>query len=257
MKKYYKFIKTLFLLLIFVFVTLGCSKIEMPNDQDAPVYFFPQEIEYDGPLFDLSFLEIIPYGSYGEGNPYRGTGGAFYVEFDPSNGKGRVIDGDTTTFWYPTDIYNKITTSAKSTRYFNMDTPETRPAGKEEPWGHLATLYVSEMLQLAEQIILQTDPGDNFLDKYGRFLAWVWIRLPDEENFYLLNYMVVRQGLGSVRYLFGAGETEVTVYNDWTYTQWMQFAEKKAKEDKYGIHSKLLDYYWDYNHNQPFYQRMT
>jgi uncharacterized repeat protein (TIGR02543 family) len=221
-----------------------------------PFYFFPQDILYDGPILNLDFLNIVAYGSYGEGNPYRGTGGAYYVDFDPSQGIGRCIDGDTTVFYYPNDIFTKITSSAKSVRYFNIDTPETRPIGNEEKWGHMASYYVCDILNEAEAYILQSDPGDNFLDRHGRLLAWVWIRMPGETEFWLLNYMVLRQGLGEVRYLFGAGETDVTVYDGYTYLAWLYYAQNKAIQDGFGMHGLGMDYYWNDQLNRPNYNRL-
>ena len=222
------------------------------NNDEESLYYFPEEIEYDGPRLDPTFFDLVPYQE--GGNPYRGTGGAFYVDYDPSNSIGRCIDGDTTVFWYPEEIYSKITANAKSTRYLNFDTPETWSGG-EEPFGRLATLYVCDLLAQAELIVLQTDPGDNLVGNYGRLLAWVWILLPGEDDYQLLNYMVVRQGLGEVKYLFGAGETEVTMYNSRTYTEWMFYAEDQAILEERGMFGTKLDYYWDYETNQPDFDR--
>jgi endonuclease YncB( thermonuclease family) len=101
-------------------------------------------------------------------------------------------------------------------------------------------------------IYLQTDPGDNLIDTHGRLLGWVWIKLPSEDEFFLLNYMIVRQGLGNVNYLYGAGETNVTVYDGKTYTEWMFLAEERAEDDMLGMYSGLLDYYWDYDADAPY-----
>ncbi len=211
-------------------------------------YFFPEDdFPYDGPRFDMDFLDEIAYEYDAENDVYLGTGGAFYVDYT------RCIDGDTTGFYYPNDIYDLIESNAKSTRYFNIDTPETTGSGEE--WGRSATLYVCDLLAGAESIILQTDPGDNLLGRWGRLLAWIWIRMPGEDDYQLLNYMIVRQGLGEVAYLFGAGETDVTVYNGMTYTDWMWQAENLAIEEKLGMHGSLLDYYWDYENNQTHTER--
>ena len=228
--------------------------IDEEDDFIHDTYYFPITVDYDGPRLDEAFFDIIPY-EYGNGNPYRGTGGAFYVDYDPENYRGRCIDGDTTVFYYPSSIFEKITANAKSTRYFNIDTPETWSSG-EEPFGFLATRYVCDLLLMAEEIVLQTDPGDNFLDRYGRLLAWVWILLPGEDDYQLLNYMIVRQGLGEVKYLFGAGQSAFMSYGGKTYTQWMFQAEDLAIEEELGIFGSRLDYYWDYDLNRPYQSRI-
>ena len=166
-------------------------------------YFEPIDMEYTGPYLSESFADINymnPRGGYFEVTLYRCT------------------DGDTAKFIYPNDIYDAIQSSAKSVRFLNMDTEETYYGGEEE-WGKPASVYTCGLLQSAESIILQTDPGDNLLDTYGRLLAWIWVKLPGEEEYFLLNYMVVAQGLAQVKYEFGAGET--ISYGDYTYT-WLE-----------------------------------
>ena len=214
-------------------------------------YFEFQDISYDGPRLDPKFFEYEWFVFNEATERYRGGGGAFHVEYDLSQNIGRCIDGDTTVFEYPPAIRSRILSSTPSTRYLNIDTPETF-AGGEEEWGKQATNYVCEMLDLAESFVLQTDPGDNLTGDFGRLLAWVWIRLPDAEEYYLLNYMVVRQGLAEVAFLRGAGSTDITVYEGLTYTEWMLLGEARAKEDGFAMHGEYLDYYWDYVGNRPF-----
>lgn len=230
------------------FITVIVSAAIVSED----MYFTPVLLEYDGPLLDDTFFEMPLYTEntrkIDEDDPdYFGAGGAFLVGSEPI----RCTDGDTSVFDYPTDIYNKITSGAKSTRFLNMDTPETFDGGEEE-WGKPATLYVCDLLDQAESIVLQTDPGDYLVGNYGRLLAWVWIQLPGEEDYFLLNHMVVRQGLAEVKYLYGAGETDVTVYEDMTYTEWMLEAEANAQLDELGMYGDLLDYYWDYDNDRPY-----
>ncbi|TVP94010.1 MAG: hypothetical protein EA374_08115 [Acholeplasmatales bacterium] len=225
---------------------------------DESDYFVVEAIPYDGPLLGTHFFDLPRWqdnSRYEPGDPsrtlYLGGGGAFSVDYNPAGGIGRCIDGDTTVFHYPEDIYSRIGSSAKSTRYLNIDTPET-PSGREEPFGRQATIYVCNLLEEAESIVLQTDPGDYLTGNFERLLAWVWIMLPGEEDYFLLNYMIVRQGLGEVKYLFGAGETDITVYEDKTYTEWMFHAEALAREEGRGMFGDLLDWYWDYEQDRPY-----
>jgi endonuclease YncB( thermonuclease family) len=230
------------------FITVIVSAAIVSED----VYFTPVDLEYDGPLLDDSYFDMALYtentNKIDDDDPdYFGAGGAFLVGSEAIS----CTDGDTSVFDYPSDINNKITSYAKSTRFLNMDTPETFDGGEEE-WGKPASVYVCDLLDQAQSIVLQTDPGDYLVGNYGRLLAWVWIQLPEEEEYFLLNYMVVRQGLAEVKYLYGAGETDVTVYNDMTYTEWMLQAESNAQSDQLGMYGDLLDYYWDYDNDRPY-----
>jgi len=196
-------------------------------------YFEPIEMEYDGPLLSEDFRDI---------DPLDPRGGYFAVTLNYCG------DGDTAVFHYPTEIYNAIESSAKSVRFLNMDTEETFSGGEEE-WGKPATVYTCSLLTSAEAIMLQTDPGDNLLGTYGRLLAWIWVKLPGEDEFHLLNYMVVKQGLAQVKYEFGAGET--ISYGDYTYNEWMHIAENYAIANNLGQWGDSLDYYWNYEEDKP------
>ncbi len=245
-------------LLVIFDQTLSDITVISPGDDDdtddpydPDVYFLPDyDMVYDGPRLDMDFLNIAPAEYDADEGKYVGTGGAYYVTYDPANGPSRCIDGDTTVFEYPPYVYDLIINNAKSTRYFNIDTPETWPFGAEEEWGATATVYVCEMLSRAESIIIQSDPGDNFLDIHNRLLGWIWIRMPGEDDYMLLNYLIVRQGLATVEYLFGAGETDTTMYAGYTYTWWMFFAENAAIHDNLGMWGSLKEYYYDYNYNR-------
>jgi endonuclease YncB( thermonuclease family) len=201
------------------------------------IYFSPVEMVYDGPYLDESFATIDYL------NP---RGGYFEVTLN------YCTDGDTAVFHYPQDVFDAITSNAKSTRFLNMDTEETYSGGEEE-WGKPASVYTCELLENAESIIIQTDPNDGLLGNYGRLLGWIWIQLSDQEEYFLLNYMVVKQGLAQVKYEFGAGET--IYYGDHSYNEWMHIAEDYAIENQLGQWGDLLDYYWDYENDQPEYQR--
>lgn len=203
--------------------------------ENYDIYFFPIEMDYDGPLLSEDFADV---------DPIDPRGGYFEVTLN------YCTDGDTGVFEYPTEIYDLITSSAKSTRFLNMDTEETYPGGEEE-WGKPASVYTCDLLTSAESIILQTDPGDALTGTYGRLLAWIWIKLPGEEEYQLLNYMVVKQGLARVAYTFGAGET--ISYGDKTYTEWMYSAQDYAEAYGLGQWGELLDYYWDYATDSPDY----
>jgi hypothetical protein len=65
--------------------------------------------------------------------------------------------------------------------------------------------------------------------------------------------MVVQQGLAQVKYEFGAGET--VFYDDVSYNEWMHIAEDEAILNNRGQWGSLLDFYWDYEHDQPDFSK--
>ncbi len=219
------------------YLTSNVSVVVYGANNSNDTYFSPIEMEYDGPYLSDEYQNI---------DPIDPRGGYFEVDLY------YCTDGDTAVFDYPTEIYNEIFSNAKSTRFLNMDTEETFSGGEEE-WGKPASVYTCSLLESAESIILQTDPGDALTGTYGRLLAWIWVQLPGEEEYFLLNYMVVKQGLAQVKYEFGAG-LDLT-YGNYTYNEWMHIAEDYAKLNELGQWSELLDYYWDYQNDQPDYTR--
>ena len=200
-------------------------------------YFEITDFEYDGPRLLESFKDI---------DPLDPRGGYFNVTLK------YCTDGDTGVFDYPDEIYNAITSNAKSVRFLNMDTEETFSGGEEE-WGKPASVYTCDLLTNATEIIIQTDPGDSLLGTYGRLLGWVWVKVPGDDEFQLLNYLVVKQGLAQVKYEFGAGET--ISYLNHTYNEWMHIAEDYAIDNDLGQWGNDLDYYWDYNNDTPLFGR--
>lgn len=209
---------------------------------DTSEFYTLEEVPYDGPkLLDIYFEK--PYAiSFEDG--FIGGGRAFEVSLQ-NNG---CVDGDTARFIIPEAMIEFTKSVYVRSRFLNFDTPETFPGGKEE-FGKPASIYACDLLTQADQIYLQTDPGDNLFDRYGRLLAWVWVQTGDDIE--LLNYKLVRQGLGEVKYLFGAGETIETMVDGMTYTEWMFEAERLAKLEQLGIYSGLKDIYWDYVSNAP------
>ncbi len=209
-------------------------------ESSQTIYFYPQVFPYDGLRIDPSYLETSTFYVNQSGTKW-GNGGTFSVQYNPANGIGYCVDGDTTVFGFPSEVASLIESNPKRVRYLNMDTPET--SGNPEKWGLLAKQYTCARLLSAETILIQTDPGDKLLDPYGRLLGWVWIQDAGQSDYELLNYWLVRQGLAEVKYLFGAGETSATQYQEKTYTEWMYLAQDRAMQDEYGMHSSLLDPY--------------
>ncbi|ERJ13594.1 thermonuclease family protein [Haloplasma contractile] len=221
------------------------TTIEVVIANNGSDYFAPIEIEYDGPRLDSIYLNVDPI------NP---RGGFFEAPLT------QCVDGDTAKFDYPDYIDVELNYPGQSVRFLNMDTQETYTGGEEE-WGKPGSNYTCDQLQSAESIIIQTDPDDNLTGNHGRLLSWIWI-VPEGtelksgeadhtiDQYELLNYKIMQQGLAEVKYLFGAGQ----ITNDGkTYTEWMYQAENYAKENDLGQWSDLLDPYWDYNKDEPLF----
>ncbi len=203
--------------------------ITYPEYFSGNPYFEVLELHYDGPYLGESFNLI---------DPVDPRGGYFEVTLK------NCIDGDTAKFEYPQIIYDAIPGFSNNTRFLNMDTEETY--GTPEEWGKPGSNYTCDLLTSAESIVLQTDPNDGLIDNedYRRLLSWIWIQLPEEEEYFLLNYMVVIQGLAQVKYEYGSGET--INYGEFTYNEWMHIAEDYAILNELGQWGDLLDPYWNY-----------
>lgn len=122
------------------------------------------------------------------------------------------VDGDTAKF----DMNGEII----KVRFLAVDTPESvHPTKEVQAYGVEASDFTKEKLKNAKTIELEFDNNSDKTDKYGRYLAWIWV---DGE---LLQDILVKGGLAKVAYL----------YADYKYTSLLQESEKIAKEDKIGI----------------------
>lgn len=122
------------------------------------------------------------------------------------------VDGDTAKF----DMNGEII----KVRFLAVDTPESvHPTKEIQAYGVEASDFTKEKLKNAKTIELEFDNNSDKTDKYGRYLAWIWI---DGE---LLQDLLIKEGLAKVAYL----------YADYKYTSLLQESEKIAKENKIGI----------------------
>jgi micrococcal nuclease len=99
---------------------------------------------------------------------------------------GRIVDGDT--------IYVRLAGGVEKVRYIGVDTPEVHhPTRGEEPGGREAA-DVNRRLIGHDPVRLETDV--QLRDRYGRLLAYVWIRRPEGEV--MVNAELVRLGYAAV-----------------------------------------------------------
>lgn len=124
------------------------------------------------------------------------------------------VDGDTAKF--------KMNGEEITVRFLAVDTPESvHPTKGVEPYGAEASQFTKIKLENAKKIELEFDNNSDKTDKYGRYLAWIWV---DGE---LLQDLLIKEGLAKVAYL----------YADYKYTSVLQESEKIAKEEQKGIWS--------------------
>lgn len=174
---------------------------------------------YAGPRLDNKY-KIMPYAS---GN--LGTGGAAKVTSIVS-----VADGDTATFNYP----NKP--NGMSHRYYYIDTPEIDSEKvTAEPWGYVASEYnkkyiLNQLNNYADrELYVQSIPNYALTETYGRNIGLVWI------NDSLSQFLTVSEGLSidvPVSY------DNIDVLMDWQdvpYLTFLRFAEKRAKDNGWGL----------------------
>jgi micrococcal nuclease len=116
-----------------------------------------------------------------DGRPERIDAGAYYVE--------SITDGDTIRL-----------ANGAPVRLIGIDTPETsaspRSGGIDQPLAAKATAFTADKVQ-GRMVRLQFDKER--IDKYGRFLAYVWYVDREAGHELLLNEELVRAGLARAR----------------------------------------------------------
>ena len=131
---------------------------------------------------------------------------------------GNCVDGDTAVFILNND---KI-----KVRFLAIDTPETKhPTKGVEPFGKEASNFTCYKITNAKEIILEFDKNSDKLDKYNRYLAWIFV----DGN--LLQSDLISKGYAKTAYL----------YDDYKYTNNLITLENKAKDKHIGIWSNYQD----------------
>lgn len=119
----------------------------------------------------------------------------------------KCIDGDTAKF-----LYNE---KEITVRFLAIDTPELK---KNERYAREAMLFTCDSLKKAQSISLIEDEKVG-KDKYGRYLAWVFV------DGKLLQDELIKRGYAKNAYLYGK----------YKYIDQLKISEKKAMEEKKGI----------------------
>ena len=99
----------------------------------------------------------------------------------------RVVDGDT--------VHVRLGDRVERVRYIGVNTPEVHhPTKGEEPGGRAAAL-VNRRLVAGKRVRLELDVQAR--DRYGRLLAYVWVR-QDDGSEVMVNAELVRLGYAQV-----------------------------------------------------------
>jgi len=121
-------------------------------------------------------------------------------------------DGDTAKFIMDDKII--------SARFLAIDTPETKhPTKGVEAYGKEASEYTCNKITNAKKITLEFDNDSEEIDKYNRYLVWVFT------DGSLLQKELIEKGYAKVAYLYG----------DYKYTNDLQEAQKNAQANQLGI----------------------
>ncbi len=127
-------------------------------------------------------------------------------------------------------------------RFLMVDTPETEKPGQEGmPYAQAAWDFTKQALSTASEIYIQSDRSAGIKDNYGRNLGVVWYNsgTPQNPDWHLLNYELVRNGLGEpsgIKDLSGDYKKSNVWGNRYMY-QWVQDAILYAKTNKLGLYS--------------------
>ena len=101
------------------------------------------------------------------------------------------VDGDTTHFNVPASVMDGGVLKA---RYLAVNTPES--TGKIEEYGKKAAAFTKEKLASATSIVIESDTAQWEADSTGgRYLAWVWYKTADSEDYRNLNIEILQNGL--------------------------------------------------------------
>lgn len=132
-----------------------------------------------------------------------------YAEEKTSVSFSSCIDGDTAKF--------KMKNEIVKVRFLAINTPEN--TNEKEFYGNEASEYTCNILKNAKKIELEFDPNSDKLDKYDRYLAWIWV------DDVLLQDLIISNGYGEIAYLYG----------DYKYTDLLKEKQNIAEKKNIGI----------------------
>jgi micrococcal nuclease len=138
----------------------------------------------------------------------------------------KCVDGDTAYFIYKGE--------SLKFRFLSIDTPESTT--KKEKYGEEASEYTCKELKQANKIEIEFEENSSKIDKYDRYLAYVFV---DGE---LLQEKLLYNGLAKLKY----------DKSNYKYEDRLTKAENHAKENFLGIYS-TKEYQEELEENLLFY----
>lgn len=188
----------------------------------------PEEL-LEGPKKDETYFSL-PYSEDG----LTGSGGIVKVSLNHN------IDGDTTSFNYPSELLDLLAISnGHSMRYLNVNTPESTRT--TDPWGRQASAFTSSLINAnRNELYIQSAIGGALKENYHRLLGFVWA------GDTLVNYALVLNGYSTLH----PDEFRNMTYKGISYYSFMYNAELKAISEGLRVQGEL-DPYWDYENDVP------
>lgn len=172
---------------------------------------------------------------YADKSTNLGTGGVAEVNVKSYG------DGDTTSFYYPSEINNLGFYDGTGYRYQNINTPKIQHGTEidAQPWGVAAKTWNNNILKNAKSILVQSIKGGTLTETYDRLLGFVWVSnvsSPKPEDYINLNFLTVQNGFSEVHFSDVASGT--MLYKDLSYYAYMIDAQNYAKMLGLKIHGE-------------------
>lgn len=144
----------------------------------------------------------------------------------------RVIDGDTAIISFIFDDGSKYL--KERVRFIGVNTPETvHPNKPVEYYGKEASNFTKK--ELTDQIVwLQTDV--EVKDRYGRMLAYVWLKEPTKDE--LDDENVIREYMFNAKLLLDGYAQLMTVQPNSRYSNLFVHFQREARQESRGLWSE-------------------
>ena len=134
----------------------------------------------------------------------------------------RIIDADSSFF--------QTSSGNLNVRYYGINAPETTK--KIEPLGKEAREYAKSKLLKANKIVIESDDIVPEKDATGkRYLAYVWVQEKEEDDFYLYNELILKDGFAALLMFDNVNK----------YRKELEKANKEAKDKCINLYDKNLD----------------
>jgi len=215
MKKLYRLLLSLLVILSLTFGLAGCKNNEDSNNKNETPTTPDSGEQGQGSTggdtedtnknkYSIITSDNHPTGGVTESisaaptysNEHIDYAGLLKLDFSSSSLKIKTqvklyVDGDTVHFYYST---KEVADGVLKARFLGVNTPES--TGKIEEWGKAASDYTKGQLSQAESIIVESEDDKINADSTGgRYLLWIWYRKSTSEDYRCLNVELLQNGL--------------------------------------------------------------